>query len=139
MRLPGAAVSAASRGVAVHADVRDFDAVQRMVDRTANAFDGFRVAVNLTSAFCTTHAALIGLTKSLALELAPKITVNALSPGCTRTNRTRNALAEDEEKIASRIPVQRIAEPGEIAALAGEEAGYSTGETINANGGIYLQ
>jgi len=147
--LPGTVVRGASRAIAVHVDVRDFDAVQRMGDRTANAFGALRVVVNnagrsahatagevtlaewndivtvnLTSAFCTTKAGPIGLTKSLAPELAPKITVNALSPGCTRTDMTRNALAESEQRIAS-----RIAEPEDIAALAAflasEEAGTS--------------
>jgi NAD(P)-dependent dehydrogenase (short-subunit alcohol dehydrogenase family) len=127
--LPGAVVTVVSRAIAVHATVGEV---------TLAEWNDI-VAVNLASAFCTTKAGLIGLTELLALELAPKITVNAISPGCTRTDMTRNALAEDEEKIASRVPVHRIAEPGEIAALAGEEAGYSTGETINANGGIYLQ
>jgi 3-oxoacyl-[acyl-carrier protein] reductase len=131
--LPGAVATGASRAIAVHATVGEV---------TLAEWNDI-VAVNLTSAFCTTHAALIGLTESLALELAPKITVNAIPPDCTRTDMTRNALAEGEEKIASRIPVQRIAEPGEIAALAAflasEEAGYSTGEATNANGGIYLQ
>jgi 3-oxoacyl-[acyl-carrier protein] reductase len=93
--------------------------------------------------YAAAKAGLIGLTKSLALELAPRITVNAVSPGYTRTDMTRAALEQGEEKIAARIPARRVAEPDEIAALvaflAGEDAGYITGETINANGGIYMQ
>jgi NAD(P)-dependent dehydrogenase (short-subunit alcohol dehydrogenase family) len=56
---------------------------------------------------------------------------------------TRGALERDEEKIISRIPARRVAEPEEIARLvaylASEDAGYITGETVNANGGIYMQ
>jgi len=87
-------------------------------------------------------SALIGLTKSLALELAPSITVNAVSPGYTRTDMTREALEKHAERIFARIPAGRAAEPAEIAALiaflASEEAGYITGQTININGGSYM-
>lgn len=93
--------------------------------------------------YAAAKAGLIGLTKSLALELAPRITVNAVSPGTTRTDMTRNALAADEQHIVARIPARRVAEPKEIAALvaflASEEAGYITGETISQNGGIYMR
>jgi 3-oxoacyl-[acyl-carrier protein] reductase len=93
--------------------------------------------------YAAAKAGLIGLTKSLALELAPTITVNAVSPGYTRTDMNAAALAKNEEKICAGIPAGRVAEPEEIAALvcflASEEAGYITGETINDNGGIYVR
>jgi 3-oxoacyl-[acyl-carrier protein] reductase len=93
--------------------------------------------------YAAAKAGLIGLTKSLALELAPAITVNAVSPGYTRTDMTRDSLALHGEAILSRIPARRAAEPEEIAALVGflasEDAAYITGETINANGGIYMR
>ncbi len=93
--------------------------------------------------YAAAKAGLIGLTKSLALELAPRITVNAISPGYTRTDMTRGTLERDQEKIVSRIPARRVAEPEEIARLiaylASEDAGYITGETVNVNGGIYMQ
>ncbi len=93
--------------------------------------------------YAAAKAGLLGLTKSLALELAPAITVNAVSPGYTRTDMTRASLEREEEKIASRIPARRVAEPREIARLvaflASEDAGYITGQTINQNGGIYMQ
>jgi 3-oxoacyl-[acyl-carrier protein] reductase len=80
----------------------------------------------------------------LALELARyKITVNAVSPGYTRTEMTREALERHGAEIAARIPLGRPAEPEEIAAviafLASDEASYITGETINVNGGIYMR
>ncbi len=192
------------RAIAIRGDVASFSDVERIVQRTADAFGGIRivvnnaglsehatvedmtieawnraVAVNLSSAFYAVKAALpylrsepwgriinicslramtgsdhgahyaaakaglIGLTKSLALELAPTITVNAVSPGYTRTDMTRDSLARHGEAILSRIPAHRAAEPEEIAALVGflasEDAAYITGETINANGGIYMR
>jgi 3-oxoacyl-[acyl-carrier protein] reductase len=94
------------------------------------------------SHYATAKSGLIGLTKSLALELAPTITVNAVSPGYTRTDMNATALATREAEIAAKIPANKVAEPEEIAAvvafLASEEAAYVTGQTINANGGIYM-
>ena len=93
--------------------------------------------------YAAAKAGLIGLTKSLALELAPAITVNAISPGYTNTEMNAEALAKHGDAIRAKIPAKRVAEPKEIAALAAflasEEAGYITGETINANGGIYMR
>jgi len=93
--------------------------------------------------YAAAKSGLIGLTKSLALELAPSITVNAISPGYTNTDMNAEALATKGDAIRARIPAKRIAEPEEIAALvaflASQQAGYITGETINANGGIYMQ
>ncbi len=93
--------------------------------------------------YAAAKSGLIGLTKSLARELAPTITVNAVSPGYTRTDMNAAALATREDEIAAKIPARRIAEPDEIAAvvafLASEDAGYVTGQTINANGGLFMQ
>ena len=93
--------------------------------------------------YAAAKSGLIGLTKSLALELAPGITVNAVSPGYTRTDMTARDLERHGEAIRARIPAGRVAEPTEIAALvvflASEEAGYITGETIGINGGIYMR
>lgn len=93
--------------------------------------------------YAAAKAGLIGLTKSLALELAPTITVNAVSPGYTNTEMNADALAQHGDAIRAKIPARRVAEPEEIASLvaflASEQAGYITGETINANGGIYMR
>jgi len=94
------------------------------------------------SQYAAAKSGLIGLTKSLALELAPSITVNAISPGYTRTDMTKEALEKHAEKIFAKIPAARAAEPDEMASLvsflASEAAGYITGQTINANGGLYM-
>jgi len=93
--------------------------------------------------YAAAKAGLIGFTKSLALELAPRITANAISPGYTYTDMTAKALDEKGEQIYAKIPAHRAAQPEEIAAVVGflcsKEAGYITGETININGGIYMR
>jgi 3-oxoacyl-[acyl-carrier protein] reductase len=93
------------------------------------------------SHYAAAKSGLIGLTKSL--ELAPSITVNAVSPGYTRTDMNAAALATREDEIAAKIPGRKIADPDDIAAvvafLASEEAGYVTGQTVNVNGGLFMQ
>lgn len=94
------------------------------------------------SHYASAKAGILGLTKSLALELAPEITVNAISPGYTRTPLNQEAFAEREEEIAAKIPLNRVAEApemaGVVAFLVSNDGAYITGETINANGGIYM-
>lgn len=93
--------------------------------------------------YATAKAGLLGLTKSLALALAPLgVTVNAVCPGFVATEINREALAARGEEIRAQIPVGRVATPDEIAAviafLCSEEAGYITGETVSVNGGIRM-
>jgi 3-oxoacyl-[acyl-carrier protein] reductase len=93
--------------------------------------------------YSAAKSGLIGFTKSLALELAPAITANAISPGYTNTDMNAAAIAKSGDAIRAKIPAGKIAQPDDIAAvvafLASQEAGYITGETINANGGIYMR
>ncbi len=93
--------------------------------------------------YAAAKAGLIGLTRSLALALAPRITANAICPGYTRTDMTAKALAEQEAEIVARIPAGRVAEPEEIAALVGflasPEAAYITGQTVSINGGLDMR
>jgi 3-oxoacyl-[acyl-carrier protein] reductase len=93
--------------------------------------------------YAASKAGLIGLTKSLARELASRgITVNAIAPGYISTDMT-NALAEEIQKsIQDKIPLKRVGTPEEIAAavafLASPEAGYITGQTLCVDGGIVM-
>ena len=89
--------------------------------------------------YSAAKAALIGATKALAQEVAPRnITVNAVAPGFIQTDMTKE-LPEDELKRL--IPVGRFGKPEEVAAvvafLVSDAAAYVTGEVINVNGGLY--
>jgi len=93
--------------------------------------------------YSAAKAGLLGLTKSLALALAPHgITVNAVCPGFTATDMNREALEKRGDEIRAQIPLGRPAEPEEVAAvvafLCSDEASYITGETISVNGGIRM-
>ena len=89
--------------------------------------------------YSAAKAALIGATKALAQEVAPrKVTVNAIAPGFIASDMTKDL---DEKALKSMIPVGRFGKPEEVAAvvtfLASEKASYITGEVISVNGGLY--
>ena len=87
---------------------------------------------------------LIGFTKAIALELAPEVTVNCVSPGRIEDE---DDAAEELTKRAGRptaaqIPLQRMGRTGDVAAtvkfLCSDEASYITGQVIHVNGGAYM-
>ena len=89
--------------------------------------------------YSAAKAALIGATKALAQEVAPRnITVNAIAPGFIETDMTKDLPEEELKKL---IPVGRFGKPEEVAALvaflASDDAAYITGAVININGGLY--
>jgi len=93
--------------------------------------------------YCAAKAGLIGMTKSLAREVASrKITVNAVAPGFIETDMTRDLSAEARQKMASLIPLDRLGTPDDIAAavdfLIGPGGSYITGEVLNVSGGLYM-
>lgn len=93
--------------------------------------------------YAAAKAGLLGLTRSLALELAPfGITVNAIALGTIDTDIITDYSAEDRLERSRRIPLGRIGRPEEVASvvsfLASEEAGYLTGATILITGGGYI-
>ncbi|MBX9705760.1 MAG: 3-oxoacyl-ACP reductase FabG [Gammaproteobacteria bacterium] len=93
--------------------------------------------------YAASKAGLIGLSKSLAKELATRnITVNVVAPGFIKSDMTDALPAEYQQKILTEIPMERQGEPKEIAAtvafLASPDASYVTGETIHVNGGLYM-
>jgi len=93
--------------------------------------------------YVASKAGLIGLTKSLALELGSRnITVNAVTPGFIETDMTAVLKEEVRQKLLGAIPLARFGQPADVAAavrfLASEEAGYITGSVLRVNGGMYL-
>ncbi|MGI5421964.1 SDR family oxidoreductase [Actinomadura luteofluorescens] len=102
---------------------------------------GISVAENL-GAYHASKAALIHLTRHLALELGPKVRVNAVAPGVVRTRLAEALWSEHEERIAASAPLRRIGEPEDIgdavAFLVGDGARWMTGETVVIDGGQLL-
>ncbi len=94
--------------------------------------------------YAASKAGIIVLTKIVAAELAPYgVTCNALAPAAVRTPAFDVLSEERLETLRRRIPVGRFGEPAEIAELAAflcsEEAGYITGATVDANGGLLMR
>ena len=87
-------------------------------------------------------AALIHLTKHLALELAPKVRVNAVAPGVVRTRLAEALWKEKEPEVVSLTPLGRVGEPADVGAtvafLASDAASWITGETVVMDGGQML-
>jgi len=95
------------------------------------------------SNYSASKAGLIGLTKTLALELASRnITVNAVAPGFIDTDMTARLDPKIKERFIERIPAGRLGLAEEVAEsvafLAGNGAAYITGQTIHINGGLYM-
>jgi 3-oxoacyl-[acyl-carrier protein] reductase len=93
--------------------------------------------------YAASKAGLIGLTKSLARELAGRsITVNAVAPGFIETAMTAVLNEEQKSAMTKQIPLGRTGTDQDIASavafLASEEAGYITGHTLDVNGGMYM-
>jgi 3-oxoacyl-[acyl-carrier protein] reductase len=112
------------------------------------------VIVNLTSvvgemgnagqvAYATTKAGLIGLTKTVAKELASRnIRVNAVAPGFIDTDMTAALPEAARAKMAESIPLARLGTAQDVADcvawLASDKASYVTGEVVRVNGGMYM-
>jgi len=88
-------------------------------------------------------AALIHLTRQLALELAPGVRVNAIAPGLVRTDFARALWEPDEAGIDRQHPLGRIGRPEDVAALAlflaSDAASWITGEVYRLDGGLSLR
>ncbi len=100
---------------------------------------GILVAAN----YCASKAGLLGLVRAVAREVADQgITINAVAPGATDTELMGDWPEQQKRALAASVPVGRLASPQEIAApvlmLAGREAGYITGATLDVNGGLFI-
>jgi acetoacetyl-CoA reductase len=92
--------------------------------------------------YCASKAGILGFTRALAKEVARlNITVNAIAPGYINTAMVEKVPEDILKGIIDQIPLGRLGHPEEIAKvarfLASEDAGYITGSTISANGGMY--
>ncbi len=95
------------------------------------------------SNYSASKAGMIGMTKSLALEVASRgITVNCIAPGFIKTEMTESILEKRSDEILSVIPQRRIGEARDVANLvkflSSDEASYITGQTIHLNGGLVM-
>ena len=92
--------------------------------------------------YATAKGGVLALTRSLAQELAPRTRVNAVSPGLIDTAMMQALGRERRETMIAATPLRRLGAADEVAAatvfLAGPDAGFITGETLQINGGLYL-
>jgi 3-oxoacyl-[acyl-carrier protein] reductase len=93
--------------------------------------------------YAASKAGLIGLTKSVARELASRgVTVNAVAPGFIETAMTEGLPEDVKSKMLAEIPLGRFGAPSDVAGLvlflASENAGYITGQVINVDGGMVM-
>ncbi|MDR2201862.1 MAG: SDR family oxidoreductase [Clostridiales bacterium] len=152
----------AKKGLFCDEDAASFDALvavnQKGVFNVCRAFipamirERFGRVITVSSAFgisgasceslyAMTKAAVIGLTKSLSLELAPSgITANVIAPGLIDTKMNAALTPAELGDLVAAIPASRIGVPADVAAaalfLASENAGYITGHVLSVNGGI---
>lgn len=87
-------------------------------------------------------AALMQLTRQLAIELAPEIRVNAVAPAVVRTRFAARLFEDDESAVAGSYPMARLGDPADVAAvvahLASPEAAWTTGQIVAIDGGLML-
>jgi len=94
--------------------------------------------------YAAAKAGMMGLTRSLAREFGSRgVTVNCVAPGFIETDMTRALTDEQRQAMLAMIPLGRFGDPAQIAAvvafLASDGAAYMTGETVQVNGGMYMQ
>jgi 3-oxoacyl-[acyl-carrier protein] reductase len=123
-------------------------ALRGMVRRRHGRIIGITSVVGVTgnpgqANYAAAKAAMIGMTKSLAAEVATRgITVNCIAPGMIATAMTGKLTDDQRARLLAAIPMARLGAPDDIAAaalyLASAEAAYVTGQTLHVNGGMAM-
>jgi glucose 1-dehydrogenase len=102
------------------------------------------VGYELMPAYVASKGAVVALTRSMARAAAPDVTVNAVAPGPTATERFKRGkwYQEEKERREADIPLGRFGDPDDIArfivALAGDTGAWCTGQTFHVNGGVVM-
>jgi 3-oxoacyl-[acyl-carrier protein] reductase len=119
--------------------------VEDMKQRRSGSIINISSIIGLTGTdheihYASSKAGVIGMTKSMALELAPfDITVNAIAPGWIETDMTADVKGSEAEDLMMRIPINRVGRPDDIARavvfLASKDSRWMTGATLHVNGG----
>jgi 3-oxoacyl-[acyl-carrier protein] reductase len=110
---------------------------------SVSAHTGAGIAAVSKSAYCAAKAGILGLTRGLAKELAPHVTVNAICPGLIATDLTAGMIAREGADVLVRaIPLARLGTPEDIAQvvvfLATVTPCFMTGEVIDVDGGQWV-
>lgn len=100
------------------------------------ALTGFRT----TAGYAASKHAIVGLTKTAALDYAPKIRVNCVCPGWIDTDMVRNTIVQHGPVVLARVPLGRVASPRELGEmvcwLSSDRASYATGGAFTIDGGL---
>jgi 3-oxoacyl-[acyl-carrier protein] reductase len=92
--------------------------------------------------YAAAKGGVLSLARSIALELAPRTRVNAVSPGIIESEMTRNLVAARGDQLLAQTPLHRLGQPSEVASvvafLCSDGASFITGETVHVNGGLYI-
>ncbi|MEJ0020319.1 MAG: SDR family oxidoreductase [Acetobacteraceae bacterium] len=109
---------------------------------SVNAHTGGSPSAVSKFAYAASKAGVLGLTRGLAQELGPHVTVSAICPGLIETRLTADLVARQRSVVEAAAPLQRVGTPEDIAAvvefLATVEPNYITGEIIDVDGGLWI-
>lgn len=113
----------------------------KIINISSISSGGVGIGYSQIAHYTASKGGVIGLTEAMAIELGPKINVNAIAPGVIESDMTKGMLADEkvEAGMMARIPKKRVGQPADIGAaavyLASDEADYVTGTVLYVDGG----